>query len=88
MRKSRFTGAQIAHALRQAETGTPATVVCRVYGVSEQGFHRWKKRCGGLRVNETRRLKQLEEENNGLKQLVAEFSFYKLILQRRAAKKL
>ena len=48
MRKSRFTEEQIAHALRQAETGTPVTAVCRAMGVSEQAFYRWKKQYGGL----------------------------------------
>ena len=74
MRKSRFTEEQIAHALRQAETGTPVTAVCRAMGVSEQAFYRWKKQYGGLAVNELRRLKQLEEENRRLKQLVAAFA--------------
>lgn len=63
MRKSRFTEEQIAHALRQAETGTPVTAVCRAMGVSEQTYYRWKKSYGGLRVHEIRRLKLLEEEN-------------------------
>ena len=56
MRKSRFTEEQIALALRQAETGTPVTAVCRAMGVSEQAFYRWKKQYGGLAVNELRRL--------------------------------
>jgi putative transposase len=50
MRKSRFTEKQIAHALRQAETGTPVTAVCRAMGVSEQAFYRWKNQYGGLAV--------------------------------------
>ena len=69
MRKSRFTEEQIAHALRQAETGTPVTEVCRAMGVTEQTYYRWKKSYGGLGVHEIRRLKLLEEENRRLKQL-------------------
>jgi putative transposase len=80
MRKSRFTEEQIGHALRQAETGTPVIAVCRAMGASEQAFH-WKKQYGGLAVNELRRLKQLEEENRRLKQLVADLSLDKLMLQ-------
>ena len=88
MRKSRFTEEQIAHALRQAETGTPVTAACRAMGVSEQAFYRWKKQYGGLAVNELRRLKQLEEENRRLKQLVADLSLDKLMLQDVLQKKL
>jgi transposase-like protein len=47
MRKSHFTEEQIAYALRQAETGTAATEVCRAMGVSEQTYYRWKKQYGG-----------------------------------------
>ena len=57
-------------------------------GVSEQAFYRWKKQYGGLAVNEIRRLKQLEEENRRLKQLVADLSLDTLILQDVLQKKL
>jgi putative transposase len=88
MRKSRFTEEQIAHALRQAETGTPVTEVCRAMGVTEQTYYRWKKQYGGLAVNEIRRLRLLEEENRRLKQLVADLSLDKLMLQEVLQKKL
>ena len=78
MRKSRFTEEQIAHALRQAETGTPVTEVCRAMGVSEQTYYRWKKSYGGLGVQEIRRLKLL----------VADLSLDKLMLQDVLQKKL
>ena len=61
MRKSRFTEEQIAHALRQGETGTPVTEECRAMGISEQTYYHWKKRYGGRGVHEIRRLKLLEE---------------------------
>jgi putative transposase len=57
-------------------------------GVSEQAFYRWKKQYGGLAVNEIRRLKLLEDENRRLKQLVAELSLDKLMLQDVLQKKL
>ena len=88
MRKSRFTEEQIAHALRQAETGTPVTEVCRAMGVTEQTYYRWKKQYGGLAVHEIRRLRLLEEENRRLKQLVADLSLDKLMLQDVLQKKL
>lgn len=81
MKKSRFTEEQIAFALRQAEGGTSVREVCRKLGVSEQTFYRWKKKFGGVGVAEIRRLKQLEEENRKLKQLVADLSLDRQILQ-------
>ncbi len=79
---------QIAFALRQAETGTPIAEVVRKMGVSEQTFYRWKKQYAGMGVGEIRRLKQLEEENRRLKQLVADLSLDKLMLQDVLSKKL
>ena len=86
MKKSRFTEEQIAFALKQAETGTPVAEVIRRMGVSEQTFYRWKKLYGGLGTGELRRLRQLEEENRKLKQLVADLSLDKHILQDVLAK--
>lgn len=88
MRKSRFTDEQIAFSLRQAETGTRVTEICRKMGVSEATFFNWKKKYGGLGVSELRRLKQLEEENKQLKKLVADLSLDKQMLQDVVAKKL
>lgn len=88
MRKSRFTEEQIAFALRQAETGTKVSEVCRKMGVAEATFYNWKKKYGGLGVSELRRLKQLEEENRQLKKLVADLSLDKQMLQDVIAKKL
>jgi putative transposase len=88
MKKSHFTEEQIAYALRQAETGTAVTEVCRAMGISEQTYYHWKKQYGRLGVQEIRRLKLLEEENRKLKQLVADLSLDKLMLQDVLAKKL
>ena len=81
MKKARFTEEQIAFALRQPETGTAVAEVIRKMGISEQTFYRWKKQYAGLGVAELRRLKQLEEENRKLKQLVADLSLDKIMLQ-------
>ncbi len=87
MKRKRFTEEQIAYALRQAEGGSPVAEVCRKLGVSEQTFYRWKKKYGGMGVAELRRLKQLEKENQKLKQIVADLTLDKHMLQDVLKKK-
>src|SRR6185437_548207 len=74
MKKSRFSEQQIAFILRQAEEGTRVEEVCRKAGISEATYYNWRKKYGGLMPSEMRRLKQLEEENQRLKKLVADLS--------------
>ena len=74
MKKSRFSEEQIIGVLKEAEAGRKIRDLCRAHGISEQTFHRWKAKYGGLGVNEARRLKQLEDENRRLKKLVADLS--------------
>ena len=88
MKKSKFTEEQIAVALHQHEAGSPVREVTRKLGVSEQTFYRWKKMFGGLVPSEVRRLKQLEEENRRLKQMVADLSLDRHMLQEVLRKKL
>ena len=87
MKKSKFTEEQIAFALKQAESGTRVEEVCRKMGISQATFYAWRKKFGGLGVSELRRLRQLEEENRKLKQLVADLSLDKAMLQDVLAKK-
>ena len=87
MKKTRYTEEQIAFALKQAETGTRVEEVCRKMGISEATFYNWKKKSGGMGVTELRRLRQLEEENNRLKRLVADLSLDKEMLQDVIRKK-
>ncbi len=87
MKRKRFTEEQIAYALRQAESGTPVAEVCRKLGVTEQSFYRWKKKYGGMGVVELRRLKELEQENRKLKQIVADLTLDKHMLQDVLKKK-
>ncbi len=87
MRKKRLSEEQIALALREAETGTPVTEVCRKMGVSEQSFYRWKKKYMGMGIAELRRLRQLEEENRKLKGIVADLTLDKKMLQDVLSKK-
>ncbi|AUD06429.1 hypothetical protein CWM47_34080 [Spirosoma pollinicola] len=88
MKKTKFTEAQIVFALKQSETGVAVAEVCRKMGISEATFYNWKKKYGGLGVAELHRLRQLEEENRQLKQLVADFSLDKQMLQDVLKKKL
>jgi len=81
MKGKRFTEEQIAFALRQAESGVSVTEICRKMEVNEATFYRWKKKFAGMGVAELRRLKQLEEENRKLKQLVADLTLDKHMLQ-------
>ncbi len=88
MKRSKFSEQQIAFILRQAEEGTSVEEVCRKAGVSQQTYYRWRKKYGGLMPSEMRRLKQLEEENQRLKRLVADLSLDKEMLQEVVRKKL
>ena len=88
MKKSKFTEEQIAFALKQAESGTTVEEICRKMGISQAAFYAWRKKFGGLGVSELRRLRQLEEENRKLKQLVADLSLDKVMLQDVLSKKL
>jgi putative transposase len=87
MKKSKFTEAQIAFAIKQAESGVSVEEICRKLGVSQQTFYNWKKKYGGLDPTELRRLRQLEEENAKLKKIVADLSLDKQMLQDVLKKK-
>ena len=87
MKKPWYTEQQIAHALCQAEQGTAATEVCRKLGVSEATFYTWKKRYASMGVAELRRVRQLEDENRRLKQVVADLTLDKQMLQEVLQKK-
>ena len=87
MKSSRYTPEQVAFAMRQTESGTPVPEVCRKMGIAEQTFYRWKKKYVGMGVAEVRKLRILEEENRKLKQLVADLSLDKQMLQDVLRKK-
>ena len=65
MKKSKFTEAQIAFILQQADEGTPVVEVCRKAGISDATFYSWRKRYGGLMPSEVKRMRQLEDETTG-----------------------
>jgi putative transposase len=89
MKRSKFSEAQIAFILKQAEDGTSSVgEVCRKAGISEATYYNWRKKYAGLMPSEMKRLKQLEEENAKLKRLVADLSLDKAMLQDVVSRKL
>ena len=80
MKKKRFAVEQIVAVLKEAEAGMPVAELIRRIGVTEQTFYRWKKQYAGLDSDQARQLKQLQEENERLKKIVAELSLDKAML--------
>lgn len=87
MKRSKFTEAQVAAALRECASGTPVGQVARKLGVSEQTLYVWKRRYASLDVADIRKVRQLEEENTKLKRLVADLSLDKVMLQDLLSRK-
>ncbi len=89
MAKKRHTAEQIIARLREAEVllakGTKMPLVCRKLGITEQTYYRWRKEYGGLRVEQAKRLKELEKENSRLKKLVADQALDNAILKEVAS---
>jgi putative transposase len=71
MKKTRFTEAQIVSILQQQEAGKSVKDISRENGISDATFYNWKAKYGGMQVSDVKRMKDLEEENNRLKRLVA-----------------
>ena len=87
MRQSRYTEEQIIGVLKQAEAGIKTAEICRQHGISSATFYKWKGKYGGLEVSEARRLRQLEDENRRLKQIVAYLTLDNQALKTVLAKK-
>ena len=85
MSRKRFSVEQIINHLREAEVhlsqGMTVGEICRRIGVSEQSYYRWRREYGGLKVDQARRLRELEAENGRLKRAVADLTLGKLILK-------
>ena len=85
----RHSAEEIVNKLRQADvelaTGSTIAQACKAIGVTEQTYYRWRKEYGGLKVDQARRMKDLEKENARLKRLVADLSLDKSMLQEIAS---
>jgi transposase-like protein len=85
MSRKRYTPEQIIGKLREAEValaqGQTTAQVCRALGIAEQTFYRWRREYGGLKVEQARRLKALEQENSRLRRAISDLTLDKLILQ-------
>ena len=85
MAKRRYTAEEIVTVLRQVEVaianGKATPQACRDSGITEQTYYRWRREYGGLKLEQAKRLKELERENARLKRLVAELALDKQILQ-------
>ncbi len=81
MRKSRFTEAQIIGMIKEQEAGLPAAELCRKHGLSPATFYKLKAKYGGMDLSDTKRLKQLEDENAKLKRLVADVMLDNVVLK-------
>ena len=90
-RGKKFTAEQIIGKLREAEVelsrGKKVPETCRKIGVTEQTYYRWKKEYGGLRMDQAKRLKELEKENARLKKLVADLTLDIDVLKEVSRKK-
>jgi transposase-like protein len=89
MPRKRHTPEQIIRKLREAEVelakGLTTGDVVRKLGITEQTYYRWRKEYGGLRMDQAKRLKELEKENSRLKKLLAEQSLDNAILKEAAS---
>ena len=89
MSRKRFKAEEIIHKLREAEVllaqGKKAPEVCKKLGVAEQTYYRWRREYGGLKVDQAKKLKELEKENSRLKKLLAEAELDKAILREAAS---
>jgi len=85
MPRKRYTPEQIINSLREAEVlmskGSTAGEAARHLGITEQTYYRWRKEYGGMRINQAKRLKELEKENARLKKLVADQALDNSILK-------
>ena len=88
MKKSRFTETQIVNVLKQGEAGQKVADICREHGISQATYYQWKSKYGGMQVSDVKRLKEVETENQRLKQMFADLSLENRALKDLLEKKL
>jgi putative transposase len=81
VKASKFTDAQKAFVIKQGEEGTPVSEICRKTGINQATCFNWKKKYAGLMPSEMRRLRELEDENNRIKKIVADLALDREMLQ-------
>ena len=87
MKKKRYSVEQIITAVKQHEAGATVAEICRKLGIAEGTFYRWKKDYGGLEPDQLRELRQLSEENERLKRIIAGLTLDKAMFQEVAGRK-
>ena len=87
MKRKRFAQEEIVKILQEAESRVKVGDLVRRHGITEQTFYRWRSKYGGLQVNETKRLKELEDENRRLKKVLADTLLDKEMLKEVLEKK-
>ena len=86
MKKTRYSEEQIVGILKEADAGIPVSEVCRKYGISDATYYNWKAKYGGMAASDVKRLRQVEDENRRLKQLVADLTLDNQALKSVIAK--
>lgn len=88
MKRSRFSETQIVKILKEAEAGVAVEDLSRQYGFSRSSFYKWKAKYGGMDAAALKRLKELEAENQKLKEMYADLSLEHKVLKDIVEKKL
>lgn len=87
MKGKRHSEEQIIGVLKEAQAGVAVKEICRLHGISEQTFYKWKRKFGGMEVSDARRLRSLEDENQKLKKLVADQALDLMVTKELLKKK-
>jgi putative transposase len=87
MKKKKFTESQMIKAIKENEQGRSTDEICRELGIHRATFYNWRKKYGGMDVNQVKRLKELEDENRRLKQMYADLSLDNQMLKDVLSKK-